>query len=163
MKAYWAEPASEVLKELQTSPDGLNQAEANKRLTQYGPNVLRTHPPANLLVVFLKQFNSAVVYLLIAAALLASLLGDRLEAAAIVAVLAINAIIGFATELRAVRSMDALRALSGRYAVVRRDGNTCSIPAEELVPGDLAVLDAGDVPAADMRLVEASNLASDES
>ncbi len=163
MKAYWAEPASEVLKDLQTSSDGLTRAEANKRLTQHGPNVLRTHPPANLLVVFLKQFNSAVVYLLIAAALLAFLLGDRLEAAAIAAVLAINAIIGFATELRAVRSMEALRALSSRYAVVRRDGDTCSIPAEELVPGDLAILDAGDVPAADMRLVEASNLASDES
>jgi len=168
MDADLAEPhalaAAEVLKTLGVDvATGLSSAEADARLTRFGPNLLRTHPPANALIVFLKQFNSPVVYLLLAAAGFTLLLAQYTECAAIAAVLAINAAIGFFTELRAVRSMEALRSLATRSVLVRRDGAAAMIPAEKLVPGDMVIIEAGDVVAADLRIVEAANLAADES
>ena len=129
----------------------------------FGPNLLRTHPPVNALIVLLKQFNSPVVYLLLAAAGFTLLLAQYTECIAISAVLAINAAIGFVTELRAVRSMEALRSLATRSVLVRRDGRAAMLPAEQLVPGDMVIIEAGDVVAADLRIVEAANLACDES
>jgi Ca2+-transporting ATPase len=156
--------ATKVCSVLDVDPaTGLSGKEAKDRLRTHGPNKLRTHPPANLLWVLTKQFNSAVVYLLIGAAIFAALLGEQVETIAIVAVLAINALIGFVTELRAVRSMEALRALASRSVLVRRDGDTVTIPAENLVPGNIVILDAGDVLSADMRILASANLASDES
>jgi Ca2+-transporting ATPase len=113
--------------------------------------------------VLLHQFRSPVAYLLSAAAALALYFGELEEGFAIAAVLAVNALIGFLTELRAARSIEALRALGTRAARVRRDGHVRLIPAEQVVPGDIVVLDAGDAISADLRLIEASNLAADES
>jgi Ca2+-transporting ATPase len=115
------------------------------------------------LAVLLHQFRSPVVYLLSAAAALAFYFGELEEGAAIAAVLAINALIGFLTELKAARSIEALHALGTHSARVRRDGHVRLIAAEQMVPGDIVLLEAGDVISADMRLVEASNLAADES
>lgn len=142
---------------------GLQAAEAQRRLSRYGPNTLRKHRPPNIVLLLLGQFNSPVVYLLLAASVFALALGELVEASAIILVLLINSAIGFVTELRAIRSIEALRQLSTHSVLVRRDGMVVTLPAERLVPGDIVVLDAGDVVAADMRVVSSANLASDES
>jgi Ca2+-transporting ATPase len=113
--------------------------------------------------VLLHQFQSAVVYLLSAAAILAFYFGEWEEGSAISVVLALNTLIGFVTELKAARSIEALRTLGTRSARVRRDGHVFPISGEKIVPGDIVLLDAGDSITADVRLLEAYNLAADES
>jgi P-type Ca2+ transporter type 2C len=109
------------------------------------------------------QFRSSVVLLLSVAAALALYFGEFEEGGAIIAVLALNSLIGFATELKAARSIEALRAVGTRAARIRRDGHVQRVAAEEIVLGDIVLLEAGDAISADLRLVEASNLAADES
>jgi Ca2+-transporting ATPase len=113
--------------------------------------------------VLLHQFQSPVIYLLAAAAVLAFYFAEWEEGGAIAIVLTLNALIGFLTELKAARSIEALRTLGSRSARVRRDGHVRLIAAEQMVPGDIVVLEAGDAIPADLRLIEASNLAADES
>jgi len=142
---------------------GLATEEASRRLELYGANELRRRKKASLFAILLNQFKSPIVFLLFGAAALSLAFGEMVEFFAIVAVLAINAAIGFTTEMQAVRSMEALRELTSRSALVRRNGTIITIAAEKLVPGDIAVVDAGDVIAADMRLISSSNLSVDES
>ena len=157
-------PASEVLAILHVSvANGLSEEEAKHRLEFFGPNKITTRRKVSAFAVLLHQFNSPVVYLLAAAAGLALYFGERQEAAAIAAVLALNALIGFVTEIKAARSIEALQGLGTRSARVRRDGHTRMIPAEQLVPGDIVLLEGGVSVSADLRLIEASNLAADES
>ena len=156
--------AAEVAKAHGIDPAlGLTAAEIEDRRNRHGANILKAHPPANPLRVLVKQFMSPVIYLLLGAAGFALLIGQTTEFIAILAVLVINAGIGFITELRAVRSMEALRQLATRSVVVRREGRIETIPAEQLVRGDIVIIDAGDVIAADMRIIASANLASDES
>jgi len=159
-----AQPADEVLAHFGVSAaSGLADEEAKRRLQIYGPNTIVSRRKASALAVLLHQFHSPVVYLLGAAATLAFYFGELEEGAAIAVVLAVNALIGFLTELKAARSIEALRALGGRSARARRDGHARIITVEQMVPGDIVLLEAGDAISADMRLVEASNLAADES
>ena len=156
--------ASETLAASEVSPiNGLFETDVRHRAAQYGPNSIAARPPLSAWHVLAHQFRSPVVYLLAGAAALAFVFRELEEGLAIVAVLAVNALIGLFTELKAARSIEALRALGGRMARVRRDGHTRLVPAEELVPGDIVLVDAGDAIAADLRLIEASNLAADES
>jgi len=142
---------------------GLTRGEAATRLAQHGPNALHRAEKVRLWAVFLRQFRSAVVLLLAAAAGLSLAFGDLPEAIAVFAVILINAAIGFTTEVSAVRSMEALHRLSTVGARVRRDGALAEIDATELVPGDIVELEAGDLIAADLRLVSAHKLTCDES
>ncbi len=142
---------------------GLTEDEVRRRHSVFGRNTIAARRKASALLLLLHQFHSPVVYLLSAAAALAFYFQQWEEGVAIAVVLAINAAIGFLTELKAARSIEALRALGGRSARVRRDGHVRLIAAEEMVPGDIAVLEAGDAVSADLRLVEASNVAVDES
>jgi len=161
--AHALDPAA-ALAALEVSPaDGLFESEVKRRATRYGPNTIAARRRLSALHVLAHQFMSPVVYLLGAAAALAFGFREFEEGFAIVAVLALNALIGFYTELKAARSIEALRALGGRMARVRRDGHTRLVPTEELVPGDIVLADAGDAISADLRLIEASNLAADES
>jgi Ca2+-transporting ATPase len=146
-----------------SAASGLSDAEVNRRRQNYGGNIIASRRKVSALTVFVHQFMSPVVYLLAAAAGLAFAFGELQEGSAIAAVLGVNALIGFLTELKAARSIEGLRALGGRAARVRRDGQTRLIAAEELVPGDIVLIEAGDSIAADLRLIEASNLAADES
>jgi Ca2+-transporting ATPase len=156
--------ADEVIRRLETSKRvGLTDHEAKARRHRYGPNALEVKEPASRLAILLHQFKSAVVYLLAAAALLALYFGEWKEGFAILAVLVFNSAIGFFTEIRAARSIEALRALGGHTARVRRNEQTQVIPAEELVPGDIVLVEGGDGITADVRVIEASNLAADES
>jgi Ca2+-transporting ATPase len=160
----YALPAQDVLAQANVSlASGLSEREAASRLERYGSNKLITHPERTALSIFLDQFRSPVVWLLGAAAGIAALFGQWAEAVAILVVLAINTLIGFVTELRAIRSMEALRKLGSRASRVRRDGKLKVVAAEQVVPGDIILLESGDVVTADMRLLKAKNLLADES
>ncbi|WP_206338619.1 cation-translocating P-type ATPase, partial [Antarcticimicrobium sediminis] len=160
----FAKPISVVLKDQDVDTDcGLNEDEVLKRRAQHGPNQLRAAEKKSEFVILAHQFKGVIVWLLVFAAGLSFYYRDIAEGSAIVVVLVINAAIGFFTELRAARSMEALARMSEFTTRVRRSGKVVSVDAHELVPGDIVLLEAGDVVTADLRLVQASNLQSDES
>ncbi|WP_226574099.1 cation-translocating P-type ATPase [Acuticoccus sediminis] len=142
---------------------GLSHEEAKSRLGRHGPNRIATAPPVSSWAILVAQLASPVVWLLTAATALSLTLGDVAEAVAIIVVLGMNTLIGFVAEQRAVRSMEALRRLDVATTRVRRAGSIGTVPAHEVVPGDIVLLEAGDRVPADMRLLEASRLAADES
>lgn len=162
--ASWhALPIEKVLKRLQARADGLTAAEASARLLGAGPNALQTAPGPNLFLLFLAQFRSPLIYMLLAAGGISLAAGHAVDAGVILAVLLINAVVGVLQEWRAEQALDALRRLSAPHARVLRDGVTQVILAEEVVPGDVLVLESGDRVAADARLLETSELQVDES
>jgi Ca2+-transporting ATPase len=160
----WARPWQEILEALSvTESEGLDNQEAKKRRKQYGHNRLRSAESKSAWAILADQFKSLLVALLAVAAVLSIAFGEWVEGAAILAVILINAAIGFVTELRAVRSMEALQRMGSVEAKVRRRGQVQQIPAKDIVPGDIVVLEGGDVVTADLRLIEASKLQADES
>jgi Ca2+-transporting ATPase len=164
LKAPFARPWAEVARALGSDPArGLGRDEADRRFHAHGPNRLRAHRRKSWHRILAHQFGSVLVWLLAAAAVLSFSLREHSEGAAILFVLAINTGIGFATELRAVRSMESLRRIARVRTLVRRDGQARRVDAQHLVPGDLVILEAGDIVTADLRLVRASNLESNES
>lgn len=159
-----AAPAAEVAAALGVEPEeGLSPAEARARLKRHGANLLRRQKPKSAFLILVHQFRSIVVLLLVGAAALSAMLGDLAETVAIILVLLVNTAIGFFTELRAARSMEALFAIAEVLARVRRGGAVRLVDAHELVPGDIVLLEAGDMVTADMRVLTASNLHGDES
>jgi P-type Ca2+ transporter type 2C len=160
----WTRPAEEVLEKLEVSPrQGLNQREVQTRRKEVGPNRLRQAQPRSTLSILAAQFKSLITLLLVAAAALAFTFGNLVEGVAIAAALLINALIGFITEMKAVRSMEALYRMSRVTGNVRRGGQIQEIAAEDLVPGDIVLLEGGDMVTADLRLIEANKLQADES
>src|SRR5688500_1379354 len=143
-KTPWhAREASAVLAELESTRDGLSAQEAAARRQRYGAKRPEVTPPASAWSILVAQFRSVVVLLLVVAAGLALALGDPADAMAIAAVLFINAALGFITEFRARRAMDALRGLEVPRAIVVREGTTLEISARDLVPGDVISLESG--------------------
>jgi P-type Ca2+ transporter type 2C len=160
----WSLDAKEVAATLTVDPGkGLSEPEVRKRRGQYGPNRLHKHESRSRWRILVAQFRSLIVALLAVAAFLSFAFDNLLEGFAIVVVLLINGAIGFFTELRAVRSMEALRKLTRVSVAVRRAGEVRKVPADDLVPGDIVVFEGGDIVAADVRLFEASKLQADES
>src|SRR3972149_11533117 len=141
-----------TLETLTTSRQGLSAAEARRRLAEHGPNVLATGKRRTPLGMFLGQFTDFMILVLVAAALISGLIGDFKDAIAIVAILVLNAVIGFVQEYRAERAMAALKAMAARTATVLRDGATAVIPAAEGVPGESVLVEAGGVVPAGLRL-----------
>ena len=152
--------AGEAMARLGASTLGLAPEEAARRLAGVGPNALPERRRRGAPAVFLDQFRSPLIYLLLLAAAIAVGLGERRDAAVILAVLLVNAAVGTFQEGRARRSMEALRRLAGLRVRVRRAGREEALEARDLVPGDLLVLSAGDAVGADARLLEASRLAT---
>jgi P-type Ca2+ transporter type 2C len=148
---------------LHTSFDGgLSNHEAQQRLQREGPNELPEAQPPSLLRLFFSQFTSVIVWVLIGAAVISGLLEDWLDAAAILAIVLLNGVLGFIQEFRAERSLAALRNMSVATARAVRDGIVLSIPARELVRGDLILLEAGDRIPADARLIYTTNFHTQE-
>jgi Ca2+-transporting ATPase len=152
----------DALERLHSARTGLTGVEAARRLAAAGPNRLPEPPRASAAIVLRDQFTSVVVYLLIAATAISLALGETLEAGAIAVVLAINTTLGFVTELRARRAMEAILRLDVSAATVLRDGRLRAIDAEALVPGDIVDLKAGGEVPADARLIEAIDLRANE-
>jgi len=153
----------DVLQELKTREEhGLSSEEVASRLAQYGPNQLAEAPPTTLWQMLWAQFNNFLVILLIVAAAVSALLGDYIEAAAIMAIVVLNAALGVVQERKAEQSLAALRRLASPEAHVVRDGSRQTVPASELVPGDVVFLEAGNYIPADVRLLEAVNLRVEE-
>lgn len=142
---------------------GVSAASAAELLDIHGPNELRKAKRRSALSILLDQFRDLLVALLAAAALLSAVFGDWPEAVAILAVLVINAAIGFITEVQAVRSVEALQRLGSSTTTVRRDGRLHKVAVAEVVPGDVLVVEGGDSVPADARVVEAHDLQVDES
>lgn len=164
MEAAWNLDQDALLRELAVDPaQGLEDDAVALRRRRHGPNTLRTTRPVSAWRILWNQLQSLIVVLLGAAAIVSAAFGEWIEALAILAVLLINTALGFVAELRAVRSMEALRRLGSVRARVRREGSVREIPAEALVPGDVVLLEGGDVVTADLRLWEASRVRADES
>lgn len=155
--------ADEVLDALGSSGTGLETEDARRRRDRYGLNRLRSIGQRSVADILWDQVKSLIMLLLVVAMIVSLLVGQTVEAIAIAAVILINTAIGFFTEWRAVRSMEALQELGEVETRVRREGQERRIPAAELVPGDIVPLEAGDVVAADLRLIEVSELEIDES
>ena len=163
-RASWhALVPGDVLGLLDAAPEGLTSDEAARRLERYGENRISVAKAESAWRVLLSQLRSVVVLLLAAAAGIAWAIGDPIDAAAIGVVLVINVAIGFTTEWRARRAMQALRSLEVPRATVRRDGHRVTIDARQLVPGDVIELEAGQSVPADVRLLEAAELRVNES
>ncbi len=160
----WTRSRQEMLENLRIDTDtGLDDTTVKRRRQQYGPNRLREAKRRSVWQILIDQFKGLVVLLLVAAAALSFAFGEWIDGIAITAVVIINGAIGFFTELKAVRSMEALKELGSVTTKVRRNGQVKEIPAEELVPGDVVVVEGGDIISADLRLLEASKLQANES
>ncbi len=144
------------------SPQGLASATVAERRRQYGKNELVEKRKRSPFLMFLAQFKDVMILILIAAAVLAGFVGDLVDTIAILVIVVINAIVGFIQEYRAEKAMEALKKMAAPTATVLRDGVPGAIPASELVPGDLVILEAGRVVPADLRITEAAHLKIEE-
>ncbi|OGA57129.1 MAG: carbonate dehydratase [Betaproteobacteria bacterium RIFCSPLOWO2_12_FULL_65_14] len=154
--------AEQALEALESTRGGLASEEAAARLAAHGPNALPQARPRHPALRFLSQFNNALIYFLLAAAVAAAVLGHLVDAAVIAAVILINALVGFVQEGKAEQALEAMRKMISPRASVLRDGVRRSVPVPSLVPGDVVLLDAGDRVPADLRLLRARGLLIDE-
>jgi P-type Ca2+ transporter type 2C len=153
---------ADVFEQLQTSKLGLSPNQAAERLAQYGKNELTEKKKKAPILLFLQQFTDVMVLILLIAALISFAVGDLKDAAVILIIVLLNAIIGFVQEYRAEKAMEALKKMAVSHATVRRGGQTKQIAATDLVPGDLVLLEAGMSVPADIRLTETHSLRIDE-
>ncbi len=164
-KPYWHTLSISALQQQleSDSNQGLTQAEAERRLIQYGPNQLQEVKGRPLWRMFVDQFRDFMIVVLLAAALISGFIGDAVDTIAILVIVGLNAVIGAVQEFRAEKAMAALKAMAAPMAQVRRAGQICDLPAHQLVPGDIVLLQAGDVIPADLRLLESAELEVNES
>jgi len=156
-------PLQDVLDQLKSSRNGLTSAEAASRLEACGPNSLTARKKRTALGLFLAQFKDFMILLLLFAALVSAFAGDLQDTFVIAAILVLNAVIGFIQEYRAERAMQALNAMAAPQAFVVRDGQSAALPARDVVPGDMVLLEAGRIVPADLRLADCFQLRVDES
>ncbi|MCK9300560.1 MAG: calcium-translocating P-type ATPase, PMCA-type [Bacteroidales bacterium] len=169
MSAYYNQEVNEVLHQFKTDQQqGLNSAEARKRLQEFGYNQLKTKNKKSFLRMFLEQFKSFMILVLLVAALVSGIVGimegeGLMDTYIIMGILIVNALIGAYQEKKAESSLEALKNLSSPLAKVIRDAETKEIPSTHLVPGDIILLETGNIVPADIRLIEAVNLKIQES
>ncbi len=151
-----------VVEELGCSIQGLTLAEAEKRLQKYGLNELKEKKKKTPFILFLDQFKDFMILVLIAAAIVSGIIGEPSDTIAIIVIVVLNAVIGFVQEYRAEKAMAALKSMAAPFATVLRGGNPGNIPASQLVPGDIVLLEAGKIVPADLRLIESVQLKIEE-
>ena len=166
-KAWHAEDIDSVLESLGTSQEGINDEEAERRLEQYGPNELVEERKTTPLELFLGQFKSVLIFILIVSAMVSAFISYRKGEAytdtyVILIIVIMNAVLGFVQEYRAEKAVEALKKMVSPHVLVLRDGREQSIDSKDLVPGDVILLEAGSRVPADSRLLEAANLQLDE-
>jgi magnesium-transporting ATPase (P-type) len=157
-RPWHAETIDDVLVQCETSREGLTTAEAARRLEEFGPNRLQSAPQRSALARLFAQFNNLLIYVLMAAAVVAALLDHWIDSAVILAVVVVNAVIGFIQEGKAEQALDAIRNMLTPHASVLREGHRVTVEAEELVPGDVVLLEPGDKVPADLRLLRVRSL-----
>lgn len=153
----------QALEEAGSGPHGLTSEEAQRRLSEHGPNELVQTGVKSPWRILLEQFTSILIIILMVAAVVSGVLGDYVEAAAIAAIVVLNALLGFRQEYRAEKTIAALRRLAAPHVRVRRDGEVREIPARELVVGDIILIEAGNLIPADCRIIQSVNLRVQES
>ncbi|MBU0483831.1 MAG: cation-translocating P-type ATPase [Proteobacteria bacterium] len=154
---------SEALHEFDSLETGLTQSEAEKRLLAHGANELQEGKSRSIAVMLLDQFLDPMIILLMVAALIAGLVGEAIDAIAILVIVGLNSLIGFIQEYRAEKAMEALKAMAAPWAEVKRDNKISRIPARQVVIGDIIMLEAGMIVPADARLLECITLKLNES
>lgn len=156
--------SKEVINELSTDLiNGLSSSEAKLRLTKYGLNKIQGKKKKSIFQLFLAQINDIMIYILLIAAIISFVVGEVSDSIIILIVIFINAIIGVIQESKAEKALEALKSMSTPKAIVKRDGNIIEIPSEEVVIGDIIIIDAGRYIPADLRIVESANLKIEES
>jgi len=155
-------PIEEVFQTLQTRHQGLTEEEANRRLSEFGYNELKERKKVTALQIFLSQFKDVFVIMLLVAIFISGLTGEITDAITISVIVVLNAVVGFIQEYRSEKALEAMKRLTAPKAKIIRDGREVVIPAREVVPGDIAILESGDSIPADARLMEAANLKTDE-
>ena len=160
---YWKLRDEELFRALNTSRSGLDAVEAARRFREYGSNEIPTAARRTTIAMFAAQFKNPLVYALVFAAVVAASLGEVTEAAIIITIVIVNALLGFAQNYRSEKAVDELRRYMSYRAVVLREGKKGSVDTRELVPGDLVNLAVGDVVPADIRLLEADEFQTNES
>jgi len=155
--------AQEVLGDLQSSWTGLSGQEAEKRLNEYGYNKLEEKKKKSLLAKFLDQFKNLMIIVLLVAAVISGVVArEWIDAGIILFVVVLNAVLGVVQENKAERSLEALKSMSAPFAKVMRDGEVRHIKTDEIVIGDVVILEAGDFVPADIRLIEVASLKVEE-
>jgi magnesium-transporting ATPase (P-type) len=152
----------EALRLQRSEPGGLDGAEAVRRLATHGPNSLPEPPRRSVLRRFIAQFHNVLIYVLLLASAVTALLAEWADTGVILGVVIINSLIGFIQEGKAERALEAISGMLSPRAIVLRDGKKADIPAEQVVPGDIVVLQAGDLVPADLRLLKCKNLQIEE-
>jgi Ca2+-transporting ATPase len=148
----------DVLRNLNTSAQGLSQKESEKRFREFGPNELHEKKGKSAFRMFLEQFKEFMILVLIGAAVISGLIGEAVDTIAIIVIIILNGVIGFVQEYRAEKAMAALKKMSAPTGTVLRGGSATEVKASDIVPGDIALLEAGMIVPADMRLIEAAQL-----
>ncbi len=161
-ETFWSLPAPDLLERLQTSREGLTEEEARQRLDRFGPNTLKVRKHAGVLGLLLSQYKSPIILLLLFACLLSVALHDHVDALIILAILLVSGLLGFWQEYGASNAVAKLLAIVQIKATVRRQGTPQEIPVEEIVPGDVVLLKAGDVIPGDCLIIESKDLFVDE-
>ncbi len=141
---------------------GLTQDEAKNRLQEYGLNELKEEAKQSMLSKVIAQFKDFLILILIGASIISFMVGEKVDAAVIIAIVVVNAVLGLYQEGKAEKALEALKKMSAPNAKVLRDGNASVVPANTLVPGDIVILETGDIIPADLRLIESSNLKVEE-
>lgn len=161
---WFSKSSDEAIKEFATDPlNGLSSDEAKKRLDKNGENKLASKGKKSIVSLFLAQLKDAMIYILIGAAIISAIMGEYSDSIIILIVILINAVIGVVQEAKAEKALEALKQLSTPKALVKRNGEMIEIPSEEVVAGDIVIIDAGRYIPADLRLIEAANLKMEES
>lgn len=162
MPEFYQIPIEEVLRQLKTTSNGLTQAEAERRLGIYGKNKITVEKKINVLGMLIGQFTELLVLVLIASGILSAFFGDITDTIAIFAIVLLNGLLGFLQEYKAEKAIEALKKMGALKATVRRDGKLMEVEAENVVPGDIVVLEEGTKLPADMRFLEVVDTEVDE-